>query len=116
MLAANAEAKDTYVRHAGVMALAGIGDSSALLAAAKDDSPAVRMGVLLALRRLKRPEVAMFLKDSQAAIVTEAARAINDAQIESAQGELAKMLGSVSRPEPVILRALTAKFRLGAAA
>src|SRR5439155_1812294 len=72
MLAANAEAKDTYVRHAGVMALAGIGDTSALLSAAKDDSPVVRMGVVLALRRLKRTEVAMFLKDSQPAIVIEA--------------------------------------------
>ena len=56
----------------------------------------------LALRRLGRPEVAMFLHDPQPALVTEAARAINDAQIEGAQPELAHMLGSVLKPHDIV--------------
>jgi len=38
---------------------------TALLAAAKDGSSAVRMGVLLALRRLHRDEIATFLSDKR---------------------------------------------------
>jgi quinoprotein glucose dehydrogenase len=114
MLEASAD-KDAYLRHAGVMALTWIGDTSQLMAAAKHDSPAVRMAACLALRRLGRSDVAVFLKDSQPRIVTEAARAINDAQIEAAQPQLAAMLGSVTLPETVILRALNANFRLGGA-
>jgi len=61
MLRENAD-KDPYLRHAGVMALTWIGDTDALLAAAKDGSSAVRMGVLLALRRLHRDEIATFFE------------------------------------------------------
>ncbi len=43
--------RDAYLRHAGVMALTGIHDRDATLAHADDESAAVRMGVLLALRR-----------------------------------------------------------------
>src|SRR5207249_4579965 len=70
MIELNAD-KDIYVRHAGEMALAGTGDTSSLLSAAKISSPAVRMAVLLAMRRLGRSVVAMFLKDSQPAILLE---------------------------------------------
>src|SRR5207253_1093745 len=64
---------DPYLRHAGVMGLAGTKDVSALNGAANDPSPTVRMGVLLALRRLGNPEVARFLNDTDASIVLEAA-------------------------------------------
>src|SRR5207249_10642184 len=47
LLRENAD-KDPYLRHAGVMALTWIGDLDALMAAAREQSPAVRMGVLLA--------------------------------------------------------------------
>ena len=40
--------QDAHLRHVAVFALARIGDLPALLAAAKDESPAVRMGVCLA--------------------------------------------------------------------
>jgi quinoprotein glucose dehydrogenase len=56
MLRENAD-KDPYLRHAGVMGLTGIGDLDAVLGATKDESPAVRMGALLALRRMQRPEI-----------------------------------------------------------
>jgi quinoprotein glucose dehydrogenase len=84
--------KDPYLRHAGVMALAWIGDMDAVLAAAQDASPAVRMGALLAMRRLQRPEIAMFLKDPAPALVLEAARAINDEPVNGAMPDLAALL------------------------
>ncbi|MGN6386298.1 MAG: PVC-type heme-binding CxxCH protein [Verrucomicrobiota bacterium] len=83
--------KDPIQRHAASYALSLIGDMDALEAAAKDPSPAVRMGVLLAMRRLHRVEIAQFLHDQDAAIVAEAARAINDLQISAAIPELANL-------------------------
>ena len=51
--------------------LVGANDFDALITFAKDRSPAVRMGVLLALRRLHRSEIAMFLHDSEPLVVEE---------------------------------------------
>src|SRR5262249_34480807 len=48
MLRDNAD-KDAYLRHAGVMALAGINDKAGLEMAAKDTSAAVRLAALLTL-------------------------------------------------------------------
>ena len=93
LLKQNADA-DPYIRHAGVMGLSRIGDMPALLAAAHDESRAVRMGVLLAMRRLRRPEIALFLQDNDPALVLEAARAINDEPITGATEELAELLDS----------------------
>jgi quinoprotein glucose dehydrogenase len=93
MLKRNAD-KDPYLRHAAVMGLTGIGDVDGLLAAAQDDAPALRMGVLLALRRLQRPEIAVFLHDANPALVLEAARAINDEPINGAMQELASLIAS----------------------
>src|SRR5206468_10110268 len=70
MLRQNAD-QDPYLRHAGVMALTWIGDLNALSAAAKEGSSAVRMGALLAMRRLERPEIGLFLNDSDPASVLE---------------------------------------------
>ncbi len=119
------EENDPYTRHAAVLALARIGNVSALLAAAKDSSPAVRMGVCLALRRLQRPEVAQFLGDADPKIVLEAARAINDVPIPEAAPALAQMLpyspwqlsshdaAGMQTSGPLLRRALNAHFRLG---
>lgn len=86
--------QDPYLRHAAVMGLVGIGDVDGLLAAAHDSSAAVRMGVLLSLRRLRRAEIARFLQDGDPALVLEAARAINDEPINGAMPELAALLDS----------------------
>jgi quinoprotein glucose dehydrogenase len=61
--------RDLYLRHAGLMALAWLGDLESLLETAQDRSSAVRMASLLALRRMHRPEVAHFLRDSNANVV-----------------------------------------------
>ena len=119
--------RDPNLRHAGATALAWLNDMNALLAAAKDSSAAVRMGVLLAMRRLARPEIAMFLYDSNPALILEAARAIYDLPIESAFTQLAVLAGQPSRlvnkntgaaaaPDlqtAVLRRSLNANFRLG---
>ncbi|HEY6166450.1 MAG TPA: PQQ-dependent sugar dehydrogenase, partial [Verrucomicrobiae bacterium] len=86
---------DPYLRHAGVCALVNIGDTNAILTAARDGSASVRLAALLAMRRLEMPEVAMFLTDADPRLVLEAARAINDAPIEPAMPQLAALLSSV---------------------
>ena len=92
MLKENAD-RDPFLRHAGVIGLARIGDVAALLSYAHEESPAVRMGVLLALRRLQRPEIRLFLHDKNPALVLEAARAINDEPINGAVEDLADLIG-----------------------
>jgi quinoprotein glucose dehydrogenase len=114
LLRENAD-RDPLLRHAGVMALTRISDMDALSAAAKDNSSAVRMGALLPMRRLQRSEIALFLHDSDPALVLEAARAINDEPIPGAAQELAELLGSASitNSEPLLRRVLNANFRHG---
>jgi len=116
---------DPHLRHAGVMALVWLNDMNALLAAAKDPAASVRMSVLLAMRRLARPEVATFLYDPNPALVLEAARAIYDLPLESAFTQLAVLAGQPSRlaiqesagfldaRAAVLRRSLNANFRLG---
>lgn len=107
--------KDAWLRHAGVVALAWIGDADALLQRAKDESTSVRLAALLALRRLNRPEVTVFLDDAEPAIVFEAARAINDAPIPAAMPALAAMLDK-KLPDKAWARAINAAYRTADAA
>jgi quinoprotein glucose dehydrogenase len=112
MLRENAD-KDPFLRHAGVMGLVGTADPSALVAAATDNSRSVRMGVLLAMRRLKMPEVALFLRDADPLIVLEAARAINDVPINDAMPQLASLIDHSTQSEPLDWRVINANFRVG---
>ncbi len=112
MLRDNAD-KDGYLRHAGVMALVGSGAKDAWMAAADDPSPAVRMGVLLALRRTEDPDVARFLNDADPLLVVEAARAINDVPIDAAMPQLAALAPRPELSDPLGFRVLNANFRLG---
>ena len=100
MLRENAD-KDPFVRHAGVMALTWLSASKpeSLMKFAADESSGARMGVLLALRRHQHPAIAKFLTDKDPLLVLEAARAINDAPINEAMPELAKLARPVPLPE-----------------
>jgi quinoprotein glucose dehydrogenase len=111
MLEENAD-KDAWLRHAGVMGLAGSGDATALAAMSRHPSAPVRLASLLALRRLGREEVAVYLEDQEPAIVFEAARAIHDAPIHGAMLKLAKMLDR-KLPEMAWSRAIDAAYRTG---
>ena len=116
MLAANDD-KDVYLRHAGSLALSRIGDAAALGALSSHPSRGVRIAAIVALRRLRSPEVARFVTDSDEAIVLEAARAINDdGSIEAALPALARLLGDERAVgEPLVRRAISANLKVGSA-
>ena len=105
--------KDLYLRHALVMGLVGCATPAELAATAKDDSAAVRLAAVLALRRVHDAGVAAFLADTDRAIVREAAEAINDAPVVAAYPALAAFVQKPVDDEPIMLRALNATFRLG---
>jgi quinoprotein glucose dehydrogenase len=112
MLRDNAN-KDVYLRHAAVMALTAIKDQEILLGLAQDDSPAVRMAVLLALRRQESPEIARFLDDADPSLVLEAARAIYDVPINGAMTKLASLIKRPGLADHLLFRVLNANFRQG---
>ena len=116
MLAANDD-KDVYLRHAGSLALSRLGDTSALAALSTHSSRGVRIAAIVALRRLRSPEVARFVTDSDEAIVLEAARAINDdGSIEAALPALARLLGDKRfASEPLLRRVISANLKVGSA-
>jgi quinoprotein glucose dehydrogenase len=116
MLAANDD-KDVYLRHAGSLALSRIGDSSALAGLSQHPSRGVRIAAIVALRRMRSPEVARFIGDNDTFIVEEAARAINDdGSIEAALPALARVL-EVKRftSEPLLRRAISANLKIRSA-
>jgi putative heme-binding domain-containing protein len=90
--------RDPFLRHAAVFALYRIGDVDAALARADDPSAAVRLAVLLQLRRAARSEIARFLGDPDPFLVVEAARAIHDVPIPEALASLAALLESRRLP------------------
>jgi putative membrane-bound dehydrogenase-like protein len=107
--------EDAYIRHAGSLALARIGNASPIVALSNHASPAVRMGAVLTLRRLSHPGIANFLEDEDEYIVTEAARAINDDySIEEALPALGNVLQRTEfTNEPLLRRAINANLRVG---
>lgn len=109
------EDRDPYLRHAAVMGLTGTNDREALARGAKDHSSAVRVGVLLALRRLGDPAVADFLADADPRLVLEAARAINDVPIAAAMPRLAALATTAATPLPLLRRVANANYRIGGA-
>ncbi len=114
MLEANND-QDVYLRHAGALALARIGDAKPLAALSSHPSRALRIAAVVALRRMKSPEIAIFLQDADEFIVTETARAINDDKgIPAAMPALGQLLGSTNfNSEPLIRRAISACLQTG---
>ena len=111
MLKANND-KDPYLRHAAVMGLAYSARNPADLwnvwlvakqqAKEKYDVPAVRMGVLLALRKQNSDKLAAFLNDGDPRIVAEAARAVYDARMGVvAVSALAKLADKPGEPDAI---------------
>lgn len=114
MLEANDD-KDVYLRHAGAIALARIGDVNAVSQLSDHPSEAVRIAAVVALKRLEAPEVARFLTDESEFVVTNAARAINDdAFIDEALPDLALMLNQQKfQNTPLLRRAINANLYNG---
>lgn len=115
MIRANAD-KDRFLRHAGIFALASIGQEDALFARAADPDRSVRIALLVALRRLGSEKVARFLTDSDEQIVLEAAYAINDQPIDGVRSRAALaslIIKKLDNPN-LTRRVINAHFRLGA--
>jgi quinoprotein glucose dehydrogenase len=112
LLRENAD-KDPFLRHSAVMGLVGSCDLDALKEAAADTSSEVRLGVLLTFRRLKCPDIACFLDDSEERIVTEAARGIYDASIDEALPKLASLVDRSKLSQPAWRRVVNANARVG---
>lgn len=106
--------QDAVLRHAGIMGLAGsAGSGEALVEAGKHSSPAVRLSVAVAMRKLGSEQVAMFLGDADPLVVVEGARAIHDLPIESAMPKLAALTTRSIQDEALLHRAMNANHRLG---
>ena len=118
LLKSNAD-KDVYLRQAAVQGLVGLtrnGDdlfTAWTLQKDKYDTAPVRMGVVLALRRLGSEKLSEFLSDSEPKIVVEAARAIHDNNEMRSMPFLAAMASKPGLPEAVAFRALSACFKIG---
>jgi len=109
---------DVYLRHAAVMGLTRLGDPNVVFSYADDPSPAVRMGVLLVMRRYRDARIAQFLHDADEKLVTEAARAIHDLAIDKALGDLAGVIHRYADKKradnmPLLRRVINANLRLG---
>ncbi|HLS27235.1 MAG TPA: HEAT repeat domain-containing protein [Opitutales bacterium] len=105
--------EDAYLTHAGLMALLDLNNFSLIEEAARNESPAIRRAAMLAMRRLKRVEIVQFLDDPNDRVRYEAIRAINDAPINEAMPQLAKLLESPDLPGKFLSRLINANFRVG---
>ncbi len=114
-LLADNDNKDVYLRHGASLALARINNPQPVIALSSNPSSAVRLGAVLALRRMKNEGIKNFLNDKDSLIVTEAARAINDdLSIEGALPALGDLLNATPFSyEPLIRRAINANVRVG---
>lgn len=138
MLAENAD-KDPILRHAGVMGLAGIlrSNEQSLGRLARHPNRSVRMGTLLAFRRLAferqraaedRPgpatssafkfaaqKLSAFLDDTDTGLVLEAARAFDELDDDGLMQALASLAGRPALQPALLRRVLNANLRAGTA-
>ncbi|MEX2174411.1 MAG: PVC-type heme-binding CxxCH protein [Pirellulaceae bacterium] len=107
--------QDATLRHAAIMGLVGSANGSAevLSRHVQHASPAARLGLVVALRRLGSEQVAMFLDDADPLVVVEAARAIHDEPIADAMPQLAALITRTTDDEALLRRVLNANYRLG---
>lgn len=114
LLAGN-DNEDVYIRHAASLALSRVASTAFLISLADHRAAAVRLGAVLALRRLRHEGITEFLTDESEYIVAEAARAIND---DFSIPEAIPALGMVLvkrnfESEPLLRRAINANLRWG---
>ncbi|MEZ6044832.1 MAG: HEAT repeat domain-containing protein [Planctomycetaceae bacterium] len=108
--------QDPILRHAGVMTLTASHTSEELAKLGTHSTRSIRMASLLALRRHLSPRIALFLKDADIKIVTEAARAIHDEPILDAMPALASVSLSPETPDALARRIINANLIEGDAA
>ncbi|WLD11980.1 PVC-type heme-binding CxxCH protein [Planctellipticum variicoloris] len=113
VLAENNDA-DPVLRHAASFGLAKAEDAEALAELAGHVTAPVRMGAVIALRRLQHPGLTAFLNDTDPLIVLEAARAIHDVPVAAGLPALAKLAGQPGLSDPLLRRVISANYQLGA--
>ncbi|MCC6405654.1 MAG: HEAT repeat domain-containing protein [Planctomycetes bacterium] len=105
---------DPWLRHAAIEGLARCADDARLAAAVDDPSVDARVAAVVALRRRASSLVARFLGDTDARVVTEAARAIYDLNLTAGFDDLADLIGSPRiEGNALVRRVLHANYRLG---
>lgn len=122
LLSANADS-DAFLRHGAVMGLLGCADAATLGALSNHADRSVRLGAVLALRRLRAPEIEPFLDDFDFQVASEAARAVYDVRIDSAFPALARQIEhdpprfpfDRDNSEAILRRSLAINLRLGTA-
>jgi quinoprotein glucose dehydrogenase len=111
--------RDVYLRHAGAFALQNIAtDANQLSALASHESAAVRLAAVIALRRLKSPEIVNFISDADLKVADEAIRAIVDNDMQAQRPAVAALLDHLNSRSwtPFMLRRLIHNaFRMGTA-
>ena len=117
--------KDVFLRHACVQGIWYLNEREKILKEVRNESAAVRLGVLLALRKLNDPRVKYFLDDADEKVRFEAIRAINDLDLLTALPDLADQIKAYAAAEPDLrlpadhrdwimqTRLINANFRLG---
>lgn len=105
--------EDAHLRHARIVALAACAPAKVLSVLTLQESSAVRLAAVLALRRQSSTEITAFLNDPDPAVRTEAARAIYDLPIAPALPKLAALASRSDLPKAVLQRAAAARHHLG---
>jgi len=107
--------RDPHYRHAIVYAMSKLDDGNKIATVKDNASDEARMGAVLALRHLRSPKIAGFLKDKNHLILNEVARAINDdASIQNAIPALANVLVTTkNKDEAFLRRSINANLRMG---
>ena len=114
LAADNDTARDPYIRHAAVMGLTALKDTTWLMSQSGHPSVEARRASLLALRRLEKEGISVFLRDGTPDLVLEAARAISDLPIPQALPALAGLSNARHDSAALWRRIINAHYRLGA--
>ena len=110
------KSSDLYLRHAGSFALSLLQTPAQLAALKSNASAKDRMAAVIALRRLKAPELAGFLTDSDPSVADEAIRSINDQNIVEVRPQVGALLDQPApenRTAMMWRRLLHSAFRTG---
>lgn len=111
--------RDLFLRHAGIYALEHISTNPRQISAlASDESPALRLAAVVALRRLKSIEVARFINDPEPKVQDEVICAIHDLDMNDMRPLAAALLDDLAKRKwtPFMLRRLVHNsYRVGTA-
>jgi len=114
-LIANLGETDPHLRHGLIHALYRMNMEEELIALSNHASRSLRIGAVVALRKMRSPGLKEFLQDQDTLVLMEAARAINDdLSVPEAIPALAAALTSAPTTNEVFIRrAINANLRIG---